>query len=484
MDKNLIDATKNFVSEIFNEKYDSKAAYHSLEHSRDVAEASEKIGKASDLKDDQLEIVILAAWFHDTGYLFQRKDHEIASVKTAETFLRKNSYPEEKISAVAECIFSTRMGHVPRNVMEKVIMDADFTNLSSNDNLKQADLLRKEMVNFGGSEPTEEEWLTAELKFLLNHQYHTSYARNKLEDKKSDNIKKIRKKLKRFRDKEELISQNGSLVNLLENENDEQQDDHRNTVTNMKAMEDDLIENNKLNLEIMATEIKNEEKKMNDKKSDDKKSEEKKSEEKKIIENKDSEKKREEKKELDEKKDLEKKEVQSVKEFGNIYKLIATNHMRLNEIADRKANIMLTLNGIIISITMSVVASSSESNLRLIIPTSIIIVSCLITIIFAALSTRPKVTSGTVSKEDIVDKKANLLFFGNFSKMEFPDFDWGFRQVLKDQEYLHNSMIVDFYSLGKVLEIKYRYLRICYNTFMIGLVMSVLSIALLVILGH
>ncbi len=154
--------------------------------------------------------------------------------------------------------------------------------------------------------------------------------------------------------------------------------------------------------------------------------------------------------------------------------------MRMNAIADRKANIMLSLNAIIISLTMGIVASSSEYTLRFLIPTGILIVVCMITIIFAALSTRPKITSGTVTKEDIEDKKANLLFFGNFSRMKFEDFDWGFRQIIKDQDYLHNSMIIDFYNLGQVLDQKYRFLRICYNVFMFGIIASVLAIPILI----
>ena len=68
--------------------------------------------------------------------------------------------------------------------------------------------------------------------------------------------------------------------------------------------------------------------------------------------------------------------------------------------------------------------------------------------------------------------------------MKFEDFDWGIRKMIRDQEYLHNSMIQDFYNLGKVLDMKFRYLRICYNVFMYGIVVSVISIAVLIALGY
>jgi|SRR6185436_10723597 len=414
MDYNLLEKVKKYVNDIFQEKYDKRSTYHSFEHTREVAEAAEKIGKGSNLNNDELEAVIIAAWFHDTGYLFQHDDHESLSVKVAGEFLKSNNYPDEKIKRVADCILSTRMNYIPANLMEEVIHDADYINLANPDNFKQSELLKLESINYGGKEPDEEEWLTAELKFLLNHRYYTAYARKKLEEKKFDNIKKIKKKLKKYRENEALIFNQPSP---------ESKEKNKAEAAKEKAQQA-------------------------------------------------------------EQKGIEKKETISIKGFETIYKLSSTNHMRLNAIADRKANIMLTLNGIIISITMSIVAADSDSNPRLIIPTSILIIACLITIIFATLSTRPKITSGTIEKEDIENKKANLLFFGNFSRMNFDDFDWGLRKMIRDQDYLHNSMIMDFYNLGKVLDTKFRYLRVCYNVFMYGIVGAVISIAVLIALGY
>ncbi|MEP7171536.1 MAG: Pycsar system effector family protein [Bacteroidota bacterium] len=414
MDNNLVEKVKQHVNDIFREKYDRKSSYHSFEHTREVAEAAEKIGRACNLKDDELEEVVVAAWFHDTGYLFQQADHESISMKAAGEFLKSNNYPDEKSKKVIDCISATRINHIPSNLMEEVIHDADYINLANPNNFKQSKLLMLEAVNYGGAKPTEEEWLTAELKFLMNHSYYTAYGRTKLEEKKSENIKRIKKKLKNYRKNEALIL-NKSFP----------------------------FENEKSKSEVSK-----------------------------------------EKDEQALKKELDKKEALSIKGFETIYRLTSANHMRLNAIADRKANIMLTLNGIVISITMSIVASDADANPRLIIPTSILVIACLVTIIFATLATRPTITSGTISKEDIENKKANLLFFGNFSRMVFEEFDWGIRKVIRDQEYLHNSMILDFYNLGKVLDKKFRYLRICYSVFMYGIIISVLTIATLIALGY
>jgi predicted metal-dependent HD superfamily phosphohydrolase len=422
MDNSIISEVKKYVEDLFQNKYDNRSSYHSFAHTKEVAEAAEKIGKGSDLNADELEAVVIAAWFHDTGYLNEQSNHEDQSVKIAEEFLSAHKYPEDKIKNVKDCILATRMNYVPANLMEEVIHDADYINLSNQDNLKQSELLRSELVNYGGSEPSEEEWLTSELKFLLNHRYYTEYAKRKLEDKKAENIKKLKKKLKKARENEAFV------------------------------------------MNEVASEKKKEEVK------------EKQKEEEKEIK---GEKKEEEK----EKKEEEKRETNTVKGFETIYRLTAANHMRLNAIADRKANIMLTLNGIVISITLSIVAADSSASMRSIIPSSMLIITCLITIIFATLATRPTVITGKISREAIENKKANLLFFGNFSRMDFPDFDWGIKSMIRDREYLHNAMIEDFYNLGKVLDQKFRYLRICYNVFMYGIIIAVLAIAVLIGFG-
>jgi hypothetical protein len=87
------------------------------------------------------------------------------------------------------------------------------------------------------------------------------------------------------------------------------------------------------------------------------------------------------------------------------------------------------------------------------------------------------VTSGTFTKADIEQKRANLLFFGNFYRMPLDDFQWGMTQMMNDREYLYGSMVRDIYSLGQVLGRKYRYLRISYNIFMYGIIAAVLAFA-------
>ena len=95
----------------------------------------------------------------------------------------------------------------------------------------------------------------------------------------------------------------------------------------------------------------------------------------------------------------------------------------------------------------------------------------------SVIATRPSVTSGKFTKEDIANKKVNLLFFGNFHKMTLPEFEGGITQVMNDKDYLYSSMSKDLYYLGIVLARKYRILRWTYSIFMIGIIVSVIAFA-------
>ncbi len=162
-----------------------------------------------------------------------------------------------------------------------------------------------------------------------------------------------------------------------------------------------------------------------------------------------------------------------------MYRTTYRTHTALSQMADSKANLMLSVNAIVISILVSnlipKLMSDAGVNMRLAIPTGILTIVCLGSMIFATLSTRPKVTEGKVTLEAIKQRKANLLFFGNFYNMSLEDFQWGVNEMLKDPEFLYSSMSRDLYYLGIVLAKKYLYLSICYNIFMYGLIFSMLA---------
>lgn len=159
------------------------------------------------------------------------------------------------------------------------------------------------------------------------------------------------------------------------------------------------------------------------------------------------------------------------------YRTALRNHMKLSDIADTKANIMLSVNAIIISLVLSNLISKLDNNNYLIIPTAIFVLFSAITMILAVVATRPNVTRGEFTKEDVEKKKVNLTFFGNFHKMELEQYEWAIDELLKDRNYVYKSLTKDLYFLGKVLDRKYRILRLTYTIFVAGTIISLISFA-------
>ena len=160
-----------------------------------------------------------------------------------------------------------------------------------------------------------------------------------------------------------------------------------------------------------------------------------------------------------------------------LYRVTLKNHLTLSNIADTKANILLSVNAIIISLALSnlIPKLDNPSNEYLIYPTIIFIIFSVASMVLAVLATRPNVTRGKFTLEDVKQKKVNLLFFGNFHKMKLNDYEWAIQELVKDKDYIYSSLTKDLYFLGLVLNRKYNILRWTYTIFMIGIIVSVIS---------
>jgi predicted metal-dependent HD superfamily phosphohydrolase len=158
-----------------------------------------------------------------------------------------------------------------------------------------------------------------------------------------------------------------------------------------------------------------------------------------------------------------------------LFRTTSRNHMQLSSMADTKAHILLTINSIIISFMISVLTKRIEKSSYLVGPTVLLLIVCLVTVVFAVLTTKPKISKGVFTKEQVARGEANLMFFGNFYNMDLKTYDWGVNEIMNDRNYLYSSMTRDMYYLGKVVASKYRYLNIGYKVFMYGLIVSVIA---------
>ncbi len=168
--------------------------------------------------------------------------------------------------------------------------------------------------------------------------------------------------------------------------------------------------------------------------------------------------------------------------ISDMFRTSYRTHVELSAIADNKSNIMISINGIIISITIASISTKIDSNPWLLLPTSIILITCMIALIYSILAARPRVSNEKVTLDDVRANRSNILYFGNFYKLTRDEYVTGIEELMADSERLYNTMARDLYGLGTVLETKFRLLRIAYNVFMWGLALSVSSYILVYIL--
>ncbi len=385
----LITEVEKFTLNLLNDKLDTSFTYHNIPHTQRVVESATEIAELSKINEADKNLLLVAAWLHDTGYTKGIDNHEEASVAIAKEFLSAKDCSESDIKTICDLILVTKMEAVPNTQLEKIIRDADCSHIGSKSYFEICELLRKEWEILCDKTYTEQEWLDENIHFLsTKHRFYTTEASSIWDKRKGKNLSeliKTKKKLdtdtKKLKQKKEELS----------------------------------FKKNKVELPDRGIET--------------------------------------------------------------MFRVALRNHITLSDIADTKANILLSVNAIIISVALSNLLPKLDnpSNSYLIYPTLIFLAFTVASIVLSVLATRPNVTKGQFTKDDVANKKVNLLFFGNFHQMGLNDFEWAMGEMMKDKDYLYGSLTKDLYFLGLVLNRKYNLLRTTYTVFMIGIVISVIS---------
>jgi len=382
---------ESHVTGLFEKEKGKALYYHNLDHTKQVVARTKEIAAHYNVSEKEMLILYIAAWFHDTGYLYtQAPEHEEKSASIMRSYLSSMINDEEVISAAEDCIMATKPPQKPKNLLEQIICDADTYHLGTKFFKESNKLIRKERSLTKDVVMSKYEWIAATIKFMENHRFHTSYCKDILEPKKQENIQKLKARLETVEQPEEDAELTGPIIKP--------------------------------------------------------------------------------------------KNALMTKGIQTMLRLTSDNHLELSGMADGKANILISVNAIIISVILSVLVRRLEVDTHLTIPTVIFLAVTVTTIVIAILATRPKISEGTFSDEDILNKKTNLLFFGNFHKVQQEKYENAMRTMMGDSDYLYGSLIKDIYSLGVILARKYRLIRIAYNIFMVGIVISVLAFGIAVYL--
>jgi predicted metal-dependent HD superfamily phosphohydrolase len=420
----VLSAAQDFVSDLFISKVDKTIHFHTLQHTQEVVAGCETMADYYHLDDEDRYALMLSAWFHDTGYSGGKAmGHENVSIELATKFLNEHKVSQQVINKVVGCINATRLPQTPHTLIEQIIADADLSHLGTSNFKEKNKLLREELNDFGNLGLSKKDWRTKNIEFLSKHTYFTSYAKEQLDPLKQVYLQELNKK-----------------AGIDEKIDKKQNKDPKSSKDPKPAL---VAKNEKPKDKGLSAD---------------------------------------EQKKVDEVKKKKEKESQSERAISTVFRIVAQSQNNLSQMADSKANILISVNAIVLSVIIGTLFDNLLTDPNLQIPVMILISVCVLAIVFGILATRPNVTSGTFTKEDIANKKTNLLFFGNFHKMGYADYDWGMTELLADKNYLYSSMIKDTYFLGIVLAKKYRYLRIAYNIFMYGLIIAIVAfiVALLI----
>jgi len=169
------------------------------------------------------------------------------------------------------------------------------------------------------------------------------------------------------------------------------------------------------------------------------------------------------------------KQPGSARGIETLFKSAYRVQMDLTSLADNKANMMISINGIIMSIMLASVAPKLDNNPWLMLPTALLLMGSMVSMIFAILAARPRVMRHPITLTDLKNSKGNILFFGNFANMHQDDFVRGLDEMMHDMPLVYDTMIRNIHSLGSVLNKKFALLQVAYTAFMIALSLGVSS---------
>lgn len=173
--------------------------FHSVEHTKEVYTYTKTIAQYEEVFGANLEPILIAALFHDTGMAETYVDHEEQSVEYAVKYLREQEYPEDKIKIVKNCIMATKLPQKPKTQAEKIICDADLYHLGIESYIFRNERLRAEWKTFFNKEYSDEEWYSINMEFLKNQKYHTWFGKTVLNNRKDLNYVLLKERHEKYK---------------------------------------------------------------------------------------------------------------------------------------------------------------------------------------------------------------------------------------------------------------------------------------------
>ena len=164
--------------------------YHNAEHTENVIKHAVELGESEGLSTHELQLLQTAAFMHDAGFLSAYDGHEEVSCNLARELLPQYNYTPDQVEAVCEIIMATQLPPKPRNKLSQILCDADVYYIGTDDYNFFSNRLYRELKH---RDPnlTNEEWTVKQVSFLQAHEFFTQSAKEKLDEHKESNLKKL-----------------------------------------------------------------------------------------------------------------------------------------------------------------------------------------------------------------------------------------------------------------------------------------------------
>ncbi|GAG83398.1 unnamed protein product, partial [marine sediment metagenome] len=176
-------------------------ANHTLHPTKGVVAVANRIAISENISEHDRELLIAAAYFHDTGYIREYDKNEPIAARMAGRILKLIGYKPHEIEEVQKMILSTDLDREPKTHFEKILCDADLDNLGREDFFKLDGKLREGRGARGLDVSDDAKWYRGTLEFMKKHQYYTESQKKLREKGKQKNIKRLLNKLENIKKK-------------------------------------------------------------------------------------------------------------------------------------------------------------------------------------------------------------------------------------------------------------------------------------------
>jgi predicted metal-dependent HD superfamily phosphohydrolase len=188
-----------YISALFKDELPDGIKYHDANHTlhptKGVVAVANRIAISEDISKHDRELLITAAYFHDTGYIREYNKNEPIAARMAGRILKLIGYKPNEVEKIQKMILSTDLGREPKTHVEKILCDADLDHLGREDFFKLDGKLREGRRARGIDVSDDAKWYKGTLAIITNHQYHTQSQKKLREIEKQKNIQRLLNKL-------------------------------------------------------------------------------------------------------------------------------------------------------------------------------------------------------------------------------------------------------------------------------------------------